>query len=175
MNLHNHLWAREFNTLLHGYWIDECERCITFPLWNLSGQMVGYQRYRPEANKEKKNDPREGRYFTRVKDGRIGVWGLESWSLTPGHLFITEGVFDAARLTLRGYSAVALLSARPNASTVRWLRCQGRSITAVCDDDDAGRLMAALVDRAHFTPGGDLGDMTPYWVDRFLEGLDLPV
>lgn len=172
MDLHNHLRAREFNTCMHAAWVDQDERCITFPLWNLSGQMVGYQRYRPEAHKGKKNDPREGRYFTKVKDGRVGVWGLESWALTPGHLFITEGIFDAARLTMRGYSAVAILSHRPNPSTVRWLRCQGRVLTAVCDDDPAGAKMGFLADRAVTTPGGDLGDMTSEWVENLLKKVD---
>lgn len=172
MTLIDHLHSREFDTDLHSAWEDSRDQCVTFPLWNLTGQMVGYQQYRPNASKAKKNHPREGRYFTHVKDGRVGVWGLESWSLTPGHLFITEGVFDACRLTARGYSAVALLSHRPNPSTVRWLVTLSRARTAVCDDDAAGRKMAALGHRAFTTLGGDLGDMSQDWVRNLLETVD---
>lgn len=172
MHLIEHLHSREFDTSLHAAWTDSQDECVTFPLWNLSGQMVGYQQYRPNASKEKKNHPREGRYFTHVKGGRVGVWGLESWHLTPGHLFITEGVFDACRLTARGYSAVALLSHKPNPSTVRWLVTLCRFLTAVCDDDPGGAKMATLGHRSITTPGGDLGDMSGDWVTNLLGTVD---
>jgi hypothetical protein len=71
--------------------------------------MTGFQQYRPAANKQKDNHPRDSRYFTYRKNRVVGVWGLESWSLS-NTLFVTEGVFDAARLTARGYSAIATLS-----------------------------------------------------------------
>ena len=93
-----HLHSRYFSMNLHRAWLDE--GVATFPLWNLSGQLVGYQQYRPFADKKAKNDPREGRYFTRLSRDRVGVWGLESWQFSDV-LFLCEGVFDACKVTAR--------------------------------------------------------------------------
>jgi hypothetical protein len=73
-----HVYSRYMNTDLHKVWVDENEGVATFPLWNLTGQLIGYQRYKSNADKAKKNNPREGRYFTRVREGKVGIWGLES-------------------------------------------------------------------------------------------------
>jgi hypothetical protein len=121
MNVIDHLHSRYLDTKLHRVWIDENSKVATFPLWNLSGQLVGYQQYRPGASKERKNDPRDGRYFTRLKDSKIGVWGLESYHLS-NTLFITEGIFDAARISYFGYAAVATLSNDLATPTARWLQ-----------------------------------------------------
>jgi hypothetical protein len=99
---------------LHRAWLGE--DTATVPLWNLSGQLVGYQQYRPNASKEAKNDPREGRYFTRLARDRVGVWGLESWSFSDT-LFLCEGVFDACKVTWLGYSALAVFSTEVNGTT----------------------------------------------------------
>lgn len=165
MSVLQHLHSRYFNTKLHTHWVDEVEGVATFPLWNLSGQIVGYQRYRPLANKEKKNDPREGRYFTRVKDKQVGVWGLESWNLSDT-LFITEGIFDACRLTNLGYSAIATLSNDVAPSLKRWLWAvrKFRRVVAVCDNDDAGRRLAKFGHLSHIVKEGDLGDASEEYV-----------
>lgn len=166
-----HLKSRDFPVEDLPFWLNEDS--VTFPVWNLSGQLVGYQRYRPEGAKGKTNDPRLARYFTRVKDGRVGVWGLETWRYTPHHLFITEGIFDACRLAKRGFSVIAILSHKPNPSTVRWLRTIHRTTTAVCDDDPAGRILGRLAQRSVVTPDGDLGDMTSEWISDMLNNLKL--
>ena len=75
-SLSEHLSSRHVNFFLHKVWLNEENRVATFPLYNLSGLMVGYQMYRPGASKERKNDPREGRYFTRKSEGTLAVWGL---------------------------------------------------------------------------------------------------
>lgn len=165
MNVLHHLRSRYMNTSLHTVWISEELECATFPLWNLSGQIVGYQRYRPGAPKEKHNNPYEGRYFTRVKDHRVGVWGLESWKLS-NTLFVTEGVFDACRLTNLGYSAVATLSNDVSPSLKRWLWMvrKFRSVVAVCDNDSAGRRLAKYGHKSHVVEAGDLGDASEQYV-----------
>jgi hypothetical protein len=156
------------DTTLHHVWLGE--DVATFPLWNLSGQLVGYQQYRPHASKDEKNDPREGRYFTRVKDRRIGVWGLESWNLSHT-LFITEGIFDACRLTRLGVSAIASLSndVAPNVAQWLWTVGKGRSIVAVCDNDRAGRRLAKHASVYHIVESGDLGDATEDYVKKLIE------
>ena len=100
-----HLKDRHVDLELHRPAIDEVERVATFYLYNLSNQFVGYQQYRPDANKTKNNHPKLARYFTYRKQPTLAVWGLESLHLTPHVVFLTEGIFDAARLTERGYSA----------------------------------------------------------------------
>ncbi len=54
MSILNHLHSRDLDTHLHTVWMSEIEGTAVFPLWNLSGQMLGYQQYRPTAFKEKK-------------------------------------------------------------------------------------------------------------------------
>lgn len=169
MSVVAHLKDRHLDMSLHRVWVSEQNSCATFPLWNLSGQITGYQRYRPYANKEKRNDPREGRYFTRVKEGKIGVWGLESWSLT-NTLFITEGIFDAARLTSRGASATALLSYDVAPTTKNWLYTlrQFRKIVAVCDNDSSGLKLSSLASVFTVTSSNDLGDASDNYVTSLL-------
>jgi hypothetical protein len=120
MTVLENLRSRYFDTKLHTHWVNEEEGVVTFPLWNLSGQLVGYQQYRPSATKKKDNHPKMSRYFTWRKNKVVGVWGLESWNLS-NTLFVTEGTFDACRLTYLGYSAVATLSNDVDDSLKRWL------------------------------------------------------
>jgi hypothetical protein len=169
MKITDHLRFRHFDLSLHQAWVDEIGGVATFPLWNLSGQMVGYQQYRPSGDKKKFNNPREGRYFTFRKNRVVGVWGLESWSLSRT-LFVTEGVFDAARITARGFSAIATLSNDLDPSTRAWLRiCRAqRPVVAVCDNDVAGRKLAKFGHRYHIVETGDLGDASEDYVTDLL-------
>ena len=153
-----HLHSRYFSMNLHRAWLDE--GVATFPLWNLSGQLVGYQQYRPFADKKAKNDPREGRYFTRLARDRVGVWGLESWQFSDT-LFICEGVFDACKVTWLGYSAVALFSSQVNDTTVSWLNSVGRNrlVVALCDGDSVGLGLSKYAhNHVHIHPWHDVGD-----------------
>lgn len=165
MSVLQHLHSRYFDTKLHAYWVDEAEGVATFPLWNLSGQMVGYQQYRPSAGKQKNNHPKMSRYFTYRKNKVVGVWGLESWSLS-NTLFVTEGTFDACRLTSLGYSAVATLSNDVDDSLKRWLWTvrNSRLVVAVCDNDAAGRRLAKYGHLSHVVESGDLGDASDDYV-----------
>lgn len=153
-----HLHSRYFSINLHRAWLTT--DMATFPLWNLSGQLVGYQQYRPNANKEAKNDPREGRYFTRLARDRVGVWGLESWTFSDT-LFLCEGVFDACKVTWAGYSALAVFSNDVNATTTSWLRIlrTRRKLVALCDGDRVGLKLAKYAHQHHqITPWHDVGD-----------------
>lgn len=171
-----HIKDRHVDVNLHTVWVDDVERVATFPLWNLSGEMVGYQAYRPDADKVQKNDEK-GRYYTYrgVKllpkhCKSVSVWGLESWYLTTT-LFVAEGIFDAARLTSLGVSAIAVLSNDPNSSTRAWLKCvrQERPVVPVCDPGRAGAKLAKLGTRSHVVnvpgqPDADLGDAPEQYV-----------
>ena len=164
-----HLKDRHVDLNLHRPWIDEDERVAVFYLYNLSGSIIGYQQYRPNADKMKDNHPKEGRYFTYRKQPTLAVWGVESLHLTPHVVFLTEGVFDAARLTERGYSALAVLTDNPTKDLRNWLSMLNRKVVAVCDNDKAGRRLAKFGDVAVFTEDKDLGEATDEYVTRLLE------
>lgn len=164
-SMKEHLKSRHLDLDLHRPVIDEVEQMATFYLWNLSGQLVGYQQYRRYGEKKPQNNPRQGKYFTFHKLPTLAVWGVETLHLTPNVLFLTEGVFDAARLTERGYSAVAALSNNPSADFRNWLTCLNRRVVAVCDNDAAGRKLAKFGDVSVFTEDHDLGDSSEEYVN----------
>ena len=164
-----HLRERHLDVDLHRPVIDEVEGVATLFLWNLSGALVGYQQYRPHASKAPNNDVRLGRYFTRLKQPTIAVWGVESLDLTPHVVFVTEGVFDAARLTERGYSAIAVLSNDHKREVRKWLKSLARKVVVVCDNDNAGRRLAKFGDVVAFTEEKDLGDSSDEFVTNLLE------
>lgn len=153
-----HLKRRHLDLDLHRPWLDEVERVATFPLFNLSGQLVGYQQYRPEGEKKPNNNPKLGKYYTYKKQPTLAVWGVESLHLTPHVVFVTEGVFDAARLTEHGFSALAALSNDPTPEFGNWLWCLNRRVVAVCDNDKAGKKLAKFGDQVAMTTDKDLGD-----------------
>lgn len=168
MTLKQHLLSRHVDLNVHRVWFDDDEYVATFPLSNLSGMMVGYQQYRPLADKTLKNSPREGRYFTFTKKETRGFWGVESWNFS-NTLFLTEGVFDAARLTERGVSAVATLSNDP-VHLKNFFYMLNRPVVAVCDAGNAGRKLAKYGTTSVTVPEemGDLGDATNEYVDHLL-------
>lgn len=163
------LLERHLDLELHRPMVDEVERVATFYLYNLSNQLVGYHQYRPDGTKEVNNNPKLGRYFTYRKLPTVGVWGVESLHLTPNVLFLTEGMFDAARLTARGYSAVAVMCNDPVSDLYNWLSMLNRKVVAVCDNDKAGRKLAKFGNVAIFTEDKDLGDSSDSYVTRLLE------
>lgn len=171
-----HLRRRHIDLALHRVWVDEVERIATFPMHNLSGQLVGYQQYRPDqSNKQARNDPKEGRYYSYLtkSDGKhpmIGVWGLESWYLSNA-LFICEGIFDAARLTERGVSAIAMISDDLDKSKRAWMQIvrSMRPVIAVCDNDAAGRKLAKHGTSAIYCEDKDLGDSSDQFVDMVVK------
>ncbi len=72
MDLRQHLADRYFDTNLHPAWFDRAGEVVTFPMWNLSGELVGYQTYRPNGDKKKFNNPHEGRYYTYTTNSKEG-------------------------------------------------------------------------------------------------------
>jgi len=167
--LKQHLQSRHLDLDLHRPMLDDAEGVATFYLWNLSGQLVGYQQYRPLGDKKPNNNPKLGKYYTYRKQPTLAVWGVESLDLSPNVVFLTEGVFDAARLTSRGYSALAVLTNNPSPDLRNWLTCLNRRVVAVCDNDSAGRKLAKFGDLVLFTEDKDLGDSSDEFVTKVLK------
>ena len=155
-----HLIERHVDLGLHRPIIDEENNIATFLLYNLSGQICGYQQYRPLASKENHNDPRTGRYYTRRTNNTTAVFGLESLKKSTDTVFIVEGIFDATRLTERGYCALAMLSNNPSLTVANFLFALGKRVVAICDADSAGKRLAKFGDVAIFTREKDLGAST---------------
>jgi hypothetical protein len=164
-----HLNERHLDVNLHRPMVDEVERVATFYLYNLSGQLCGYQQYRPEGDKKPNNNPKLGKYYTYRKQPTLAVWGVESLDLSPHVVFVCEGLFDAARLTERGFSALAVLSNNPSPDLRNWLTCLNRKVVAVCDNDAAGRKLAKFGDVVLFTDEKDLGDSSDEYVTKVLQ------
>lgn len=163
-----HLHSRHLNPALYRVSVDEAEAVATFLLFNLSGQVVGYQQYRPGAPKTMSNDPRNGRYFTYVTKNMLGVWGLETYNFRNDYLFVTEGVFDACRLHNLGLPAVAVLSNNPK-GLANFLFTVPRRVVVVADNDPAGKMLMEYGDEVLVCDAGkDLGDMTDGEVQSLL-------
>ena len=168
MTLTEHLRSRHLDLALHCPVIDDVADLATFYLYNLSGQLVGYQQYRRFGEKKPQNNPKDGKYFTYRKLPTLAVWGVESLCLNTRVVFVTEGIFDAARLTARGYAALAVLSNNPTADLANWLACLNRRVVVVADNDAAGRKLAKFGHCCEFTTDKDLGDSSQEYVDNLL-------
>lgn len=130
---------------------------VTFPLWNLSGQLKGIQIYNWKGSKEINNSS-EGKYHTVAKSGPC-FYGAE-WlnSLVP-ITFISEGIFDALSLLYFGNS-VAILSNDPKPLAEQLKLLPGIKV-AVCDDDKAGKELIKYADDYIICPNGkDPNDMS---------------
>lgn len=91
-------------------------------------------------------------------------------------LFPTEGIFDAARLTERGASAVAMLSSNAK-HMATWLRIvrASRPTVAICDTGPAGSAMAKLAHSVRQMPDDfDFGDAPCDFLDALLVRYALP-
>ena len=164
MNLVEHLKSRHLDLELHRPVLDLENNVATFYLYNLSGQLVGFQQYRPLASKAPSNHPRESRYFTYRKQPTLALFGVESLHLTPDVVFLTEGVFDACRLTELGVSALAVLSNDPTPQLHEFLKCLNRRVVVVADNDAAGRKLAKFGHVVVFCEEKDLGDSSEEFV-----------
>lgn len=171
MDIPAHLKERRMETWRYHWSHDEDTAC--FYLFNLSGQIVGYQQYRPFADKECRNDPKSGRYYTYVKDKKLAVWGLESYKYRGDILCITEGIFDACQLHRFQIPAIAVLSNDPK-PLIPWLCSIPRLKIGFPDGDQAGLRLKRVCDYTNATPDGhDLGDTDDTKIQAMLEGLGL--
>lgn len=169
MNLVQHLKNRHLNLELHRPVLDYEHNVCTFYCWNLSGQLVGYQQYNPNGDKKIFNSKLGGKYYTYRKQPTVVVWGVESLYQSDGVVYLTEGIFDAARMTNLGQSALASLANNPPRDYRNWLQLLNRPVVAVCDNDAAGKKLAKFGDYVEVVPDGkDLGESSDAYVQYLL-------
>lgn len=174
-NLKAHLKAREL--YIEKYttvYLDESKNMATFLLHNLSGEMVGYQTYKPDAPKVRGNkDPQTQKYWNYVspegKKRKLAVWGLETVKNEDRVLYLVEGVFDACKLHNLGLPCIATLCNDPK-HLRNWLYTLNKKIVAFCDGDSAGdKLKNTAHEYVTLPDGKDLGDMTMNEVKKLVE------
>jgi hypothetical protein len=168
--LKDHLKSRHLNFELHRPMLDEVNNVATFYLWNLSGQMTGFLQYRPDGTKDVNNDRDVGKYFHYTSKGcnSLSLFGVESLHLSPNVVFVVEGMFDATRLTEKGYSALALLCNDSNNNLRTFLKLLDRKVVAVCDNDKAGKKLAKFGNYSVVCEDHDLGDSSDEFVNELL-------
>jgi hypothetical protein len=175
-NIKQHLKERHLNLELHRPILDLELNIATFLFYNLSEQLVGYQQYNPNGNKKIFNSKLDGYYYTYRKQPTIAIWGLESYYISDGPIFITEGIFDAARLTINNQTAFGVCSNNPPKDYKNWFGCLSRPAIAICDNDSAGRELAKFGDYYEIVPDEkDLGESSEsyvrYLIDKYNEPL----
>lgn len=163
-DMRQHLESRFFTPDLYTG-VTVTDNNMTVILWNLSGQMCGYQVYSPLLPKKAKV-PVEAKYFTHITSGQNAVWGLETVDWDSAYIFITEGIFDACRLHRYGLPAVAVLGSNPQ-HLVGWFKSLSQTTVACCQGDKAGLLLSLTTDCAIYLPEGhDVSDLDE---DKFYE------
>lgn len=143
----------------------------TFMIYNLSKQLVGYQRYNPNNESLPYNNI-NGKYYTYRRD-LIGVWGLESYDDNQEYCFVTEGIFDACRLAKYNVNSLALLSNSPNSSVSNFLFCLSPKIVIIKDNDKAGDLLVkslkGVYSHVEVAENKDLGDSSEEFVKNLVD------
>ena len=177
--IEQHLRSRGVDPEKTNVILDKESGTAVFLLYNLTGQLVGYQRYNPKGIKGKdspKADPKLRKYYTYVtraddKNVAINVWGLDTYDKNDKYLFVTEGIFDANKIHMAGYPAIAILNATGDKQLRTWLKLLPQAIISISDNDSAGQKIRKLSDHMVITPDPyeDLGDMPQNEVNSFLE------
>lgn len=180
-DLTGHLKERGVDATKTQLIMDEESGDTYFFLYNLTGQMVGYQKYNPNYDKKGQNskllsDPKKTKYYNWVgeedKSRKIAVWGLESYNWKDKYLFITEGIFDIARAHQAGYPGIAVLCNDPNPQLGYWLKTLPQIKIVIYDNDKAGEELRKLGDYSFSIDGGkDLNDLTPQEAKQFLDDI----
>lgn len=185
-DIESHLKGRGIDTSKTRVILDEESSDVFFFLYNLSGVMVGYQKYNPSYAKKGQNsktlgDPRHTKYYNWVGEEpygkKLAVYGLESYNFSDKYLFITEGIFDIARVHEAGYPGIAVLCNDPTPQLGHWLKTLPQIKIVIYDNDKAGEVLRKFGDHSFSISGGkDLNDLSPSeakdFLNNIIEGLE---
>jgi hypothetical protein len=150
--------------------LDEQQLVVSFPLYTLTGKLVGFQYYRPFADpKQNKAHPELGKYFPDVNEFDVPLWGTEKYDPHQQTCYLVEGIFDAVRFHNLGLNCLAVLCNNPKHARAQ-LKALGCRLVAVCDNDVPGRKLAGFADNFIICDGAkDPGDMTEQELTKFLQ------
>ncbi len=169
--------------LKYPVYVDREKDVAYFPLFNLSGKFVGYQRYNPKGQKGKnsfKLNNKDKKYYTYAtkenpekKVSSISVYGLHTLDKRP-YVFVVEGIFDAVKLIKLNEPVIAVLSNDPKKLKNFFFILQ-KKVIAICDRDEnkAGNKLKRIANKCYFTPEpyNDLGDMDIKEVKKFIRNI----
>jgi hypothetical protein len=178
-----HLMDRGWRGWLNS-WVDWETETVTFPLYSHNTQphlarsmdcpkWIGYQRYRWNQPKVRGNSSREQRYYTYVQEEHKGM-AVYGWDNCFGHgpLFITEGIFDALKVTNCWWDCIALTTNQPTKQAKQWLNdiTYGRKVIALLDRGEPYIRWMRIASECWYPPEpyGDIGDMPLDEVSEFI-------
>lgn len=164
MDLVKHLLTRHYDPSRYVNQVLDFENeVLTVYLPNLSGQLVGYQQYRPNVKEKRTNHPSEARYFTYTQRGVNACWGLETLDPDKRTVYLVDGIFKASSLHMLGYNALALLTSNPKPMK-SWLNSLPNRLIGIGDPDKSGSALANMV---------NIGFQSEFDLDEYsLEDLD---
>lgn len=166
MNLFRHLVSRHCHPSRYPTSLRLADNEAYFYLYDIHGNLRGYQKYNPLYEKKNTNNPKLARYFTHSRVP--SVWGLETLDYNDAYLFVTEGVFDACRVHTFGRNCVAVLGCTPNKLKEQLMLLPFITV-ALCDGDKAGKALARCTDRSVMMPEGeDVSSVDEEWLSRTL-------
>jgi len=173
---HQHLEShlRDRGLMLEMYsdvFVSETDGVATFLLWNLSGQLVGYQVYNPNGTKKEKTNLKNMKYRTQVGGSfHQPVWGLCSIRPETKVVFLVEGVFDAAKLHATGFAALAIFSSAGSKQLTQFLNLLPYRLISILDNDDSSKSFSSFSDVILVTPSPykDVGEMPIEELKNFL-------
>jgi len=159
-------------------YIDKEKDVAYFPLFNLSGKFVGYQRYNPKgykgtgADKIPNDDKKYFSYITKENPEKkvvnIALYGLHTLDKRP-YVFVVEGIFDAMKLIKMEQPVVAVMSNDPKQLKNFFFVLQ-KKVIVIYDNDAAGKKLKKLGKMSYTTPKPykDLGEMPMNAVKIFI-------
>lgn len=131
-------------------------------LYNLSGQLVGYQKYNWRGSKTKSNNI-DGKYYTYItkesKNTKLVVMGLENVDITKT-LYVVEGMFELLWAQKYGVNCVAVLTNNPK-PLKNWFNTLPCKTVALCQNDAAGLKLRNLCD-TYCVLSKDLDEFSSY-------------
>ena len=157
--------------------VDVENKIATFLLYNLSGQLVGYQRYNPNGDKKDRSNSLGAKYYSYISKespatSKLAVWGLDNVTTKDRILYVTEGIFDAIKIQNAGLPVIAVLGNNPKPLKA-WFKALGKHTIAILDDDAAGEKLKNITDDSVVVPGPykDIGEMPQDVADKFIQSV----
>lgn len=168
-----HIGSKKFPVM-----IDNESNVAYFPLFNLSGKFIGYQRYNPKGEKGYVKDKDKKKYYAYVTKENpeknihyISVYGLHTLDKRR-YVFVVEGIFDAAKLINLNEPVIAVMSNNPKPLKNFFFALQ-KKVIAILDNDKAGSELKDISSVYYVVPEPykDLGDMKLSDVKEFLKSI----